>query len=259
MINEHFSLKSFSLAGRTALIAGGTGAIGQALAIGLATAGANVTAVGRREVSKLDNHQLGQDGGKIQFLQADLTQNGSCVAVVEKCLEQWGSLDILVNCSGISINVEDVTKFTRAEWDKMVAVNLTTAFDMIQACSPHMISAKYGKIINIASLYSFFGGRWSPAYASTKHGLVGLTKAMCDELAHQSIQVNAIAPGFIDTPLTAKTRKNKVRNSEILSRIPAERWGVPADLMGAAVFLASDAAAYINGTVLTVDGGYMVR
>jgi len=259
MTFDAFSLNSFSLTGKTALVAGGTGAIGQAIAIGLARAGANVTVVGRREMGNLNDATAGADAGDIHHIQADITKNDNCITVVEACLKDWGSLDILVNCSGISLNVEDVTQFSRTQWDEMVAVNLTAAFDMIQASSPHMISQRYGKIINIASLYSFLGGRWSPAYASTKHGLVGLTKAMCDELAHWNIQVNAIAPGFIDTPLTDKTRNDKARSAEIINRIPAERWGAPADLMGAAVFLASDASAYVNGTVLTVDGGFMVR
>ncbi|MEL7214228.1 MAG: SDR family NAD(P)-dependent oxidoreductase [Pseudomonadota bacterium] len=239
MTHEAFRLNTFSLTGRTALIAGGTDAIGQAIAIGLARAGANVTVVGRREMSGLKDPATAKNAGGIHHFQADLTKDGSCVAAVEKCLEDWGALDILVNCSGISLNVEDVTQFSRTEWDKMVAVKLTAAFDMIQASSQHMISQRYGKIINIASLYSFLGGRWSPAYASTKHGLVGLTKAMCDELAHCNIQVNAIAPGFIDTPLTDKTRNDEARNAEIIARIPAERWGLPADLMGVAVFLAA--------------------
>ena len=259
MTHEEFSLNTFSLAGRTALVAGGTGAIGHTIAIGLARAGATVTVVGRREMGHLNDPAASEGSGDIHHIQADLTQDGSCVAAVDKCLEDWGALDILVNCSGISLNVEDVTQFSRTEWDKMVAVNLTAAFEMIQASSPHMMSKRYGKIINIASLYSFLGGRWSPAYASTKHGLVGLTKAMCDELAHWNIQVNAIAPGFIDTPLTDKTRNDKARSAEIINRTPAERWGVPAYLMGAAVFLASDASAYVNGTVFTVDGGFMVR
>jgi NAD(P)-dependent dehydrogenase (short-subunit alcohol dehydrogenase family) len=122
-----------------------------------------------------------------------------------------------------------------------------------------MIKQNRGKIINIGSLYSFLGGQWSPAYASTKHGIVGLTKAMCDELAQFDIQVNAIAPGYFATNLTEKTRSDPQRNATILAHIPANRWGWTADLMGACVFLASDASNYVNGTVLTVDGGYLMR
>jgi NAD(P)-dependent dehydrogenase (short-subunit alcohol dehydrogenase family) len=141
----------------------------------------------------------------------------------------------------------------------MVSVNLTAAFEMTHEACKHMIAQKSGKVINIASLYAFLGGQWSPAYAATKHGIVGLTKTMCDELAQFNIQVNAIVPGYFATKLTEKTRKNKKRNAEILSHIPANRWGRTTELMGGCVFLASDASNYVNGTVLTVDGGYLMR
>jgi NAD(P)-dependent dehydrogenase (short-subunit alcohol dehydrogenase family) len=182
---------------------------------------------------------------------------GECARVVKSCVDTWGSIDILVNCAGISINIEDVTQFTRKEWERMVAVNLTAAFDMTHESCKYMIRQGYGKIVNIASIYSFLGGKWSPAYATTKHGIVGLTKAMCDELAQFNIQVNALAPGYFATKLTEKTRSDEKRNSEILAHIPANRWGLTSDLMGACIFLASGASNYVNGTVLTVDGGYL--
>ena len=138
-----------------------------------------------------------------------------------------GQRDILVNCAGISINVRDVTQYTRVEWDKMIAINLTAAFEMIHECMQYFIPQNSGKVINIASLYSYLGGQWSPAYAATKHGIVGLTKSMCDELAQWNIQVNAIAPGYYATPLTEMTRKDEKRNAEILSHIPANRWATP--------------------------------
>jgi NAD(P)-dependent dehydrogenase (short-subunit alcohol dehydrogenase family) len=141
----------------------------------------------------------------------------------------------------------------------MVSVNLTAAFEMTHEACKHMIKQKRGKVVNIASLYSFLGGRWSPAYAATKHGIVGLTKSMCDELAPFNIQVNAIAPGYFATKLTERTYNDKELNTRILAHIPANRWGYAADLMGACVYLCSDAANYVNGTVLTVDGGYLMR
>jgi NAD(P)-dependent dehydrogenase (short-subunit alcohol dehydrogenase family) len=198
-------------------------------------------------------------GTAYHYVNADITSEGECRRIVEECVDVFGRIDILVNCAGICINVEDVTQYTRKEWDQMVAVNLTAAFEMThEACKP-MIRQARGKIVNIASLYSFLGGQWSPAYAATKHGIVGLTRSMCDELARFNIQVNAIAPGYFATELTAKTRKDPKRNAEILAHIPANRWGWTADLMGACIFLCSDAANYVNGTVLTVDGGYLMR
>jgi NAD(P)-dependent dehydrogenase (short-subunit alcohol dehydrogenase family) len=138
-------------------------------------------------------------------------------------------------------------------------VNLTAAFEMAYEAAKVMIPQRSGKIINIASLFSFLGGRWSSAYAATKHGLAGFTKAYCDELAEHGIQVNAIAPGYYATDITTQTRSDPVTNQRVLDHIPAARWGDPADLMGATVFLASKASDYVNGHVLTVDGGYLVR
>ncbi len=141
----------------------------------------------------------------------------------------------------------------------MVALNLTAAFELGHEVSHHMRARGSGKIINIASLFSFLGGRQSPAYAATKHGIVGFTKAYCDELASYGIQVNAIAPGYFATALTSATRADPEASRRVLDHVPAGRWGEPADLMGAVVFLASRASDYVNGHVLTVDGGYLVR
>ena len=141
----------------------------------------------------------------------------------------------------------------------MIALNLTAAFELSYEASKLMIEQRSGKIINIASLFSFLGGQWSPAYAATKHGLVGFTKAYCDELAQYNVQVNAIAPGYYATAITATTRSNPETNQRVLDHIPAGRWGDAADLMGATVFLASRASDYVNGHVLVVDGGYLVR
>ena len=141
----------------------------------------------------------------------------------------------------------------------MVAINLTAAFEMSYEAAQRMVPQRHGKIINICSLFSTLGGRWSPAYAATKHGIAGLTKAYCDELAQYSIQVNGVAPGYYATELTAATRSDPESNQRILDHIPAGRWGDPSDLMGAIVFLASRASDYVNGHVLVVDGGYLVR
>ena len=254
-----FAMEYFSLKGKNALVTGGNSGLGQAFSVALAKGGANVLVVSLLEEDGETKQWVEDCGVEYKYLFGDITADGQCKRAVDACVSAWGSIDVLVNCAGICINAEDVTRFTRKEWDKMVAVNLTAAFEMTHEACKYMIKQNRGKIINIASLYSFLGGQWSPAYASTKHGIVGLTKAMCDELAQFDIQVNAIAPGYFATKLTEKTRSDPQRNAAILSHIPANRWGWTADLMGACVFLASDASNYVNGTVLTVDGGYLMR
>lgn len=254
-----FEMGFFSLKGKNAIVTGGNSGLGQAFSTALAKAGANVMAVSIMDDDDETREWVEACGGKYHYLKADITSEGECKRAVAECVNTFGSIDILVNCAGISINIEDVTKFTRKEWDKMVSINLTAAFEMIHESIQYMIPQKSGKIINIGSLFSFLGGQWSPAYAATKHGIAGLTKSMCDELAQFNIQVNAIAPGYFATKLTEKTRSDAKRNAEILSHIPANRWGFLADLMGPCIFLASDASNYVNGHIFTVDGGYLMR
>jgi NAD(P)-dependent dehydrogenase (short-subunit alcohol dehydrogenase family) len=236
-----FSLDLFSLAGRNAIVTGGNTGLGLAFSLALAKAGADVFAVG-----------LAEDDG------ADITQPGVPAAVIRRCAETLGSVDILVNSAGIAL-LAGVEDFGRDQWDPMVSVNLTAAFELSYEASKFMIKQGSGKIINIASLFSFLGGQRSPAYAATKAGLVGFTKAYCDELAAHNIQVNAIAPGYFKTAITEATRADPAADRRIVEHIPAGRWGEIADLMGATVFLASRAAGYVNGHVLVVDGGYLVR
>lgn len=254
-----FNLDFFSLKGKNAIVTGGNSGLGQAFSMALAKGGANVMAASIVDDEGETKDLIEATGVKYKFVLADITADGECKRVVDECVNTWGSVDILVNCAGICINIEDVTKFTRKEWDKMVSINLTAAFEMIHESSKYMIKQESGKIINIASLFAFLGGQWSPAYAATKHGIVGLTKSMCDELAQFNIQVNAIAPGYFATKLTEKTRSDAKRNGEILAHIPANRWGWLADLMGTTVFLSSAASNYVNGHTLTVDGGYLMR
>ncbi|MCF7940223.1 MAG: SDR family oxidoreductase [Spirochaetia bacterium] len=258
MREQDFTMDLFSLKNKNAIVTGGNGGLGKAFSTALAKAGANVVVPSLYDDDSTKS--LVEDCGvDYLYIESDITQDGECKRVVDSCIAAFGSVDILINCAGISLNVQDVKEYSRKEWDKMVAVNLTAAFEMIHEACPHMIGQKSGKIINIASLYSFLGGKWSPAYASTKHGIVGLTKTMCDELAEFNIQVNAIAPGYFATALTEQTRSDEKRNNEILAHIPANHWGETVDLMGATIFLASEASSYVNGTVLTVDGGYLMR
>jgi len=253
-----FSLDLFSLAGRNALVTGGNTGLGSAFSLALAKAGADLFAVGLADDDGTTRRLVEGAGRRMEFMLADITQPGIPAAAVHRCVEKLGSVDILVNSAGIAL-LSDVEEFGRDQWDRMVSVNLTAAFELAHEASKFMIDQRSGKIINIASLFSFLGGQRSPAYAATKAGIVGLTKAYCDELATHNIHDNAIAPGYFKTAITEATRADPAADRRIVDHIPAARWGETADLMGAIIFLASRAADYVNGHVLVVDGGYLVR
>jgi NAD(P)-dependent dehydrogenase (short-subunit alcohol dehydrogenase family) len=197
-------------------------------------------------------------GSRYEFIKGDITAAAAPKEIVDACVDKFGSIDILVNCAGIC-PLAEVLDFGRDKWDATVAVNLTAAFEMSYEAAKRMVPQRSGKIINICSVFTYLGGRWSSAYAATKHGIAGLTKAYCDELAEHDVQVNGIAPGYYATEITKQTRSDPITNQRVLDHIPAARWGEPLDLMGAVVFLASHASDYINGHVLSVDGGYLVR
>jgi NAD(P)-dependent dehydrogenase (short-subunit alcohol dehydrogenase family) len=194
----------------------------------------------------------------LDFIDVDLTSKDASSKVIDACMDRFGKLDILVNNAGIC-RVNSVQNFGREDWDAMMALNVTAAFELAHQAAKIMIPQKSGKIINICSLFSFLGGQQSPAYSASKHALAGFTKAYCDELGEHNIQVNGIAPGYYATDLTAETRQDPLLNQRILDHIPANRWGNIDDLMGALVFLASRASDYVNGHLLVVDGGYLVR
>jgi NAD(P)-dependent dehydrogenase (short-subunit alcohol dehydrogenase family) len=253
-----FSLDYFSLKGKNAIVTGGNTGLGQAFALALAKAGANIFIPSLMEDDGTTRRLIESEGVRMAFMQADITEKGTPKRVIETCVETFGSVDILVNSAGIC-KLASVEDFGREQWDPMIAVNLTAAFELSHEASRYMIAQRSGKIINICSLFSFLGGQWSPAYAATKHGLAGFTKAYCDELAQYNIQVNGIAPGYYATDITLQTRSNPETNKRVLDHIPAGRWGEAQDLMGAVVFLASRASDYVNGHLLTVDGGYLVR
>ncbi|WP_158865767.1 SDR family NAD(P)-dependent oxidoreductase [Leifsonia sp. AG29] len=254
-----FQMDFFSLKGKNAIVTGGNTGLGRAFSVALAKAGANVLAASIMPDDDTTRDLVEAAGSRYVYTRSDITAPGAPADVVRTCVAEFGSVDILVNCAGRSINEPDVTKYTREQWDPMVALNLTAAFEMSHECAKHMIQQRSGKIINICSVFTFLGGQWSPAYAATKHGIAGFTKAYCDELAQFGIQVNGIAPGYYATELTAATRANSETNQRVLDHIPAGRWGEVQDLMGATVFLASRASDYVNGHILTVDGGYLVR
>ncbi len=253
-----FALSHFSLAGKNAIVTGGNTGLGQAFTLALAAGGANVFVPSLVDDDGFTKQMVEATGSRFQFLQADITESGVPKRVVDACVERLGSVDVLINSAGIC-PLGEVLEFGREKWDATVQVNLTAAFEMSFEAAQRMVPQRSGKIINICSMFSFLGGRLSPAYSATKHGIAGLTKAYCDELAEHNIQVNGIAPGYYATAITTNTRGNPVTNQRVLDHIPAGRWGEPEDLMGAVVFLASRASDYVNGHVLTVDGGYLVR
>jgi NAD(P)-dependent dehydrogenase (short-subunit alcohol dehydrogenase family) len=253
-----FTLDHFSLAGKCAIVTGGNTGLGQAFTLALAKSGASVFAPSIVDDDGATRELVEAEGARYASMEVDLTSPGAPKAVVDACVEELGSLDILVNSAGVC-PVARVLEFDRSRWDATVAVNLTAAFEMSYEAAQRMVPQRSGKIVNICSLFTFLGGQRSPAYAATKHGIAGLTKAYCDELAPHNIQVNGIAPGYYVTELTTATRSHPEANRRILEHIPADRWGDPHDLMGAVVFLASRASDYVNGHVLVVDGGYLVR
>jgi len=253
-----FSMDFFSLAGKRAIVTGGNTGLGRAFSVALAKAGADVFVPSAMDDDGETGRLVEAAGRRHEFLKADITAPGAAARVIGACVERFGGIDILVNSAGVC-PIADVQEFGREQWDATVAVNLTAAFELGFEASKRMIPQKSGKIINICSLFSFLGGRGSSAYAATKHGLAGFTKAYCDELAMHNIQVNGIAPGYFATEITRNTRSDPVTSQRVLDHVPAGRWGEPVDLMGALVFLAGNASNYVNGHLLVVDGGYRVR
>lgn len=250
-------MHSFRLDGRTALVTGANTGIGQAIALALGAAGAKLVLVGR---SAMDDTAAGLDalGAPHHAIRADLSSVAPLKGIADEAADWGGGVDILVNNAGI-IRRNDALDFTEADWDAVIDTNLKSAFFLSQAVARHMLPKKRGKIINIASLLSFQGGVRIASYTASKSGLAGLTKLLACEWAPLGVNVNAIAPGYFVTNNTEALRADENRNAAILARIPAGHWGDPADLGGAAVFLASDAARYIHGITLPVDGGWLAR
>ena len=255
---EKFSLDFFKLDGKVAIVTGGNTGLGMAYVEALAAAGADVL------VTTFDNNTeevkniVESLGRKIVFVQGDLTKKETRDKVVSTCLEEFGKIDILVNNAG-TIRRAPLLEYKDEDWQAVMDINLNSVYYLSQAVAKVMAKQGYGKIINIASMLSFQGGKFVPPYTASKHGVAGITKAFANELADLNIQVNAIAPGYIKTANTAPIRGDKARNQEILSRIPAGRWGEVSDLMGTVVFLSSKASDYLNGHILAIDGGWLVR
>ena len=247
----------FDLAGRAAIVTGANTGIGQAIAVALAEAGADVALAGRTAAEETAA-QIGAAGHRAILIEADLGSAAPVQRVVDEAMAGLGRLDILVNNAGI-IRRADAAEFSEADWDAVIDTDLKSLFFLCQAAGRHMLAQGKGKIVNIASLLSFQGGIRVPSYAAAKSGVAGLTKALANEWAGRGVNVNAIAPGYIATNNTAALQADETRNRQILERIPAGRWGEPRDIAGAAVFLASPAADYVNGHILAVDGGWLGR
>lgn len=249
---------SFDLTGRVAMVTGANTGLGQAIAAGLAQAGADIVAVGRSAPTETAA-MVEAAGRSLYAIPADLSSVAPIADVVAQAVSAVGAIDILVNNAGI-IRRNDSLDFTEEDWDAVIDTNLKTAFFLSQAVArTWATTGRGGKIINICSMLSFQGGIRVPSYTASKSGLAGLTRLLACEWASKGINVNAIAPGYFSTNNTEALRADETRNRDILARIPAGRWGDPSDISGAAVFLASDAAAYVHGTVLAVDGGWLAR
>jgi 2-deoxy-D-gluconate 3-dehydrogenase len=252
-------LDSFRHDGRVALVTGSSRGLGQGAAVALAEAGADIALIDRgapdetiAAVEALGRrvHSVRRDLG--HAAPADLT------AAVDEVVAELGRIDILVNNAG-TIRRAPAAEYTAEDWTDVLSVNLDAVFHLSQAAGRHMIAQGHGRIINVASMLSFQGGILVPAYTASKHAVAGLTKALANEWAASGVTVNSIAPGYMATDNTAALRADTEREASIVSRIPAGRWGTPADLQGAFVFLASDAAAYVTGAIVPVDGGWLVR
>lgn len=243
-------MSAFSLIGKTALVTGANTGIGQAVAIGLAQAGAHVICAGRRSCAQTVT-QIGDAGEEMQLDYADPMAARDVFAARQ--------IDILVNNAGI-IRRADAKVFSENDWDEVMDVNLKALFFTSQAFARAVLARNgTGKVVNIASLLSFQGGIRVPAYTASKHGVAGLTKALCNEWASSGINVNAIAPGYIETNNTEALRADPARNTAILERIPAGRWGRASDIADTAVYLSAPASDYVNGAVVNVDGGWLAR
>ncbi len=248
----------FRVDGMVALVTGAATGIGAAVALALAKAGADVACHGNSRGAEGTCDAIRREGKKATSLRADLSDKRAAGALVEATLKEFGRVDILVNNAGL-IRRSPAADHSEADWDLLLEVNLSSVFRLSQLAGRVMLEQKRGKIVNIASLLSFQGGVFVPAYAASKGGVAQLTKALANEWASKGVNVNAIAPGYIRTTNTEALQKDETRNRQILERIPAARWGDPEDIAGAAVYLSSKAADYVNGHLLVVDGGWMGR
>ena len=248
----------FDLPGKVALVAGGRRGLCLAMAEGLAQAGARIAVADIAEDYSELARRMAAIGAEMEYFQVDLSDRAQRGELVNRVIQRFGRLDILVNGAGIQ-HRQPALEFDLGKWDAIISLMLTAVFELAQQAARVMEKQGGGKIINIGSLASFQGAWTVPAYTAAKHGVVGLTKALANEWASKNIHVNAIAPGYFDTEMCAAIINDPVREPKIRERIPAGRWGKPEDLVGPLLFLASDASNYVDGHVLVVDGGWLGR
>ena len=243
----------FSVEGKKSLVTGGSAGMGRAMAEALVEGGARVAIVGRSGRV----FDVAKEVGAVP-LQADLADRAQALSLVDRAVEALGGLEVLVNNAGV-IRRHPAEEFPLDDWDHVLSVNLDAVWILAQAAGRYMLAQGHGKMINVASAVSFVGGILIPAYAASKGGVAQLTKALSNEWASRGVNINAIAPGYVKTEMTAALVGNPQREPLILARIPAGRWGVPNDLKGVILFLASAASDYVHGAIIPVDGGYLGR
>ena len=249
----------FSLDGKVALVTGASRGIGRGIAVGLASAGANLALVARSESKLIEAQQeIRSIGAQVEIFPCDLSQTDDIPALVGEVIGAFEQIDILVNNAGTT-HRDDAVDFPEDRWDHVMKVNLKSVWLLAQEIGRGMVERRSGKIINIASLLSFSGGIRATAYAASKGGVGQLTKALANEWASKGVNVNAIAPGYIQTDMASALLNDPTRAPQLMDRLPAGRFGTPDELAGAAIFLASEAASYIHGHILSVDGGWMAR
>jgi 2-dehydro-3-deoxy-D-gluconate 5-dehydrogenase len=249
---------SFDLSGKVALVTGCSTGLGQGISLGLAEAGAEIVGVDYVDAPETEQ-KIQRLGRKFLGIKANLMSIDPLEGIIQQTLEKFGHIDILVNNAGI-IRRQDAIEFSEENWDDVLNINLKTGFFLSQLTARQYIKQKTGgKIINVASMLSFQGGIRVPSYTASKSAVMGITRALANEWARDGINVNAIAPGYMATSNTAPLRADTERSAAILDRIPAGRWGLPEDVQGPAVFLASSASDYVNGYTIAVDGGWLAR
>jgi 2-deoxy-D-gluconate 3-dehydrogenase len=251
-------MNNFDLSGKVAIVTGGAVGLGGGVSLGLAKAGASIAIVTSNDRNRETHQSIEAMGLKVHTIVANLLDEKELPRVVNETLSVFGKIDILVNNAGI-IRRTPAADHSAQDWHDVINLNMNAVYFLCQLVGNEMIKQGSGKIINIASVLSFQGGINVPGYTASKHAVAGITKALANEWASKGVQINAIAPGYMETENTAALRADQDRNAQILARIPAARWGSVEDLQGPAVFLASAASDYMNGHVLCVDGGWMNR